>query len=166
MASSGVAYYSAAVPPISPSLPPRCLSTQVRPLLFSSGFPSIVVAITDSQWIPMTRQKCTSQPWASCLLDFLPAEVLDAPTCVAYRQLQFLQAIAPPNGALQDVCQSLSHRYRLSNLYCCDSQICRVDNLVGSGRHRECLALPFIHQMLTALVLSANVNWRTTPCQE
>ncbi|KAF4510941.1 hypothetical protein G6O67_002786 [Ophiocordyceps sinensis] len=103
---------------MSPSLPPRCLSTQ-----------------------------CTSQPWASCLLDFLPAEVLDAPTCVAYRQLQFLQAIAPPNGALQDVCQSLSHRYRLSNLYCCDSQICRVDNLVGSGRH-------------------PNVNWRTTPCQE
>ncbi|PHH82729.1 hypothetical protein CDD83_3184 [Cordyceps sp. RAO-2017] len=96
----------------------------------------------------MTREKCSASRWGS-----LAANVLDAEACVTDCRLRLLHSIGPRNHSLESLCEAASDSHRRSRIerafravYCCDSQTCGVDNVVGKGR-------------------DPNVNWLISVCQ-
>lgn len=88
----------------------------------------------------MAKDKCSSRGWG-----YLAANVPDPRACITDCRWQLLQAIVPSNETLGEACKALSDSRRSSNdqvfrmVYCCDSQICGVDNLEGRGKDRECI---------------------------
>ncbi|KAG9256412.1 uncharacterized protein F5Z01DRAFT_672399 [Emericellopsis atlantica] len=98
----------------------------------------------------MDTERCTDQPWGS-----LASNVVDAPSCIADCRQKFLATLLPEreliDETLEPVCEHLS-KESLSldeafwTLYCCDAQLCGVDNLAGRGK-------------------DPNVNWVISSCQ-
>ncbi|POR32363.1 Uncharacterized protein TPAR_07427 [Tolypocladium paradoxum] len=92
-------------------------------------------------------KRCSSRGWG-----YLAANVPDPPACITDCRRQLLQAIVPSNETLGEVCKAVTDSRRTGNdqvfrmVYCCDSQVCGVDNLDGRGK-------------------DPNVNWLRNACQ-
>lgn len=84
----------------------------------------------------MDEEVCRDKPWG-----FIATSVVDAPECITGCRDKFLKSLLPEVETLDRVCKLLSDNSRvgsrlLHTLYCCDSQICGVNNLQGSGLDR------------------------------
>jgi hypothetical protein len=80
--------------------------------------------------------RCEGKPWG-----FLATLVSDAGACIADCRQQFLTALSPKDETIERVCELFSNKdgeagQLLHRLYCCDAQICGVDNLEMSGEDR------------------------------
>lgn len=77
------------------------------------------------------------EPWG-----FVASDISDPPQCVQDCRERFLRAVLqlllPKNETFDELCQALSYKESplLDALYCCDSQLCGVDNLGGAGQDR------------------------------
>ncbi|RSL84633.1 hypothetical protein CEP52_016382 [Fusarium oligoseptatum] len=87
---------------------------------------------------------------------FIAADVEDPPQCIAMCRERFLRELLPKDETFERACEALGdrggeqqqqHRRSFRALYCCDSQLCGVDNLGERGR-------------------DPNVNWFINACQE
>lgn len=82
--------------------------------------------------------ECRARAWG-----FLATDIKDAPACIMGCRDRFWSSLAPENETFADICQVLSEessRRRetiLDSVYCCDAQICGVNNLLGSGLDRK-----------------------------
>lgn len=80
--------------------------------------------------------RCEGKAWG-----FLATSVSDAGACVADCRQQFLTALSPKDETIERVCELFSDKdgeadQMLHRLYCCDAQLCGVDNLESSGEDR------------------------------
>ena len=84
------------------------------------------------------QARCSNKPWG-----FLATNLPDPPSCVAECRKRFLAGLSPlPSLETFDVvCELLSDNRRdtsaLWDLYCCDSQLCGVNNLASRGEDRK-----------------------------
>ncbi|KAI8724666.1 hypothetical protein NCS52_00036200 [Fusarium sp. LHS14.1] len=83
---------------------------------------------------------------------FIAADVDDPPQCIAMCRERFLRELLPKDETFERACEALGDRGEQQHrsfraLYCCDSQLCGVDNLDERGR-------------------DPNVNWFINACQE
>ncbi|KAI8687816.1 hypothetical protein NCS55_00033800 [Fusarium keratoplasticum] len=83
---------------------------------------------------------------------FIAADVEDPPQCIAMCRERFLRELLPKDETFERACEALGDRGEQQHrsfraLYCCDSQLCGVDNLGERGR-------------------DPNVNWFINACQE
>lgn len=81
---------------------------------------------------------CSDQQWG-----FLATDVPDAPACISDCRDKFLKALVPADETFGRVCEHLSENGDASTrdeafqaLYCCDAQLCGVDNLKSGGEDR------------------------------
>ena len=79
---------------------------------------------------------CDEVPWG-----FFATSVPDAPACIADCREKFFSALSPQDETIESVCELLldndgdtDQPFHL--LYCCDAQLCGVDNLEGGGDDR------------------------------
>lgn len=80
--------------------------------------------------------RCEGRPWG-----FLASSVADAPACIADCRQKFLTALSPKDETIERVCELLSDNDGNTDqpfhlLYCCDAQLCGVDNLESGGDDR------------------------------
>ncbi|KAI9158315.1 hypothetical protein HJFPF1_06307 [Paramyrothecium foliicola] len=96
---------------------------------------------------PITGSPCPDQPWGT-----IATNVPDAPTCISDCRAKFLRLLLPSNETFRRVCQILSDdgdqdkNELFWSLYCCDSQLCGVNNLWEPDQ-------------------DPNVNWLINSCQ-
>jgi hypothetical protein len=74
---------------------------------------------------------------------FIAADVEDPPQCIAMCRERFLRELLPKDETFERACEALGDRGEQQHrsfraLYCCDSQLCGVDNLGERGRDRMC----------------------------
>uniref|UniRef100_A0A8H7TR92 Uncharacterized protein n=1 Tax=Bionectria ochroleuca TaxID=29856 RepID=A0A8H7TR92_BIOOC len=97
----------------------------------------------------MAENSCSGMPWG-----FLAADVPNAPKCIASCRAKFVDGLLLENKTLESVCEHLSDNGNTTteklppfwDLYCCDSQLCGVDNLKSHN-------------------LDPNINWFISSCQ-
>ncbi|KJZ80465.1 hypothetical protein HIM_00315 [Hirsutella minnesotensis 3608] len=93
---------------------------------------------------PMSNAWCLAQSNSSPI-----ARASDAQACIQSCQQQFLQLLAPINGALPTVCEALSDVHNqtateaIRMLYCCDSTLCGVETLHNKDQDRKSISLGF-----------------------
>lgn len=86
----------------------------------------------------MEGNRCSNQPWG-----FLATDVADPPACIADCRQKFLRGLSLEDETLETVCEALTDNGNTDikdemfwALYCCDAQLCGVDNLKGGGDDR------------------------------
>lgn len=80
---------------------------------------------------------------------FVAVNVEDPPQCVRQCRERFLREVLPKDETFdfEQVCQLLTDKDHMDKerpfraLYCCDSQLCGVDNLGGGGKDRMSVSL-------------------------
>ncbi|KAH7153191.1 hypothetical protein EDB81DRAFT_946084 [Dactylonectria macrodidyma] len=98
--------------------------------------------------IPAWETGCAAHDWG-----FIAADVDDPPHCVSECRERFLRAMLPKDETFGQLCEVFEDRDRMDkempfrSLYCCDSQLCGVDNLGEIGK-------------------DPNVNWFINVCQD
>lgn len=93
------------------------------------------------------ESRCDDLPWG-----FLATSVADAPACVADCREKFLTALSPKDETIESVCELLLDRdgdtdQPFNLLYCCDAQLCGVDNLESGGDDR--MVFPWSYDLVT-----------------
>ncbi|CAM1509951.1 Fc.00g002860.m01.CDS01 [Cosmosporella sp. VM-42] len=94
------------------------------------------------------KRDCTGHTWG-----FIAANVDDPPHCISKCRERFLRELLPKDETFERVCEVLADKDYMDKeqpfraLYCCDSQLCGVDNLEGGGK-------------------DPNVNWFINACQD
>lgn len=82
------------------------------------------------------RTGCDGKDWG-----YVATDINDPPDCISRCRERFLELL-PQHETFDDVCQLLSDSRHMDMdqlfrmLYCCDSQLCGVNNLDGSGQDR------------------------------
>ncbi|KAF7562384.1 hypothetical protein G7046_g1753 [Stylonectria norvegica] len=95
----------------------------------------------------LERRDCQGHTWG-----FIAANVNDPPQCISDCRERFLRNLLPKDETFERVCEVLADKGRIDReqpfraLYCCDSQLCGVDNLGDRGK-------------------DPNVNWFINACQ-
>ncbi|CAI6098566.1 unnamed protein product [Clonostachys chloroleuca] len=87
----------------------------------------------------MAENSCSGMPWG-----FLAADVPNAPKCITSCRAKFIDGLLLENKTLESVCEHLSDNGNTTteklppfwDLYCCDSQLCGVDNLKSHNLDR------------------------------
>lgn len=80
---------------------------------------------------------CDGHSWG-----FIAANVEDPPGCISKCRERFLRGLLPKDETFERVCEVLSDKDHMDKeqpfreLYCCDSQLCGVDNLGRGGKDR------------------------------
>ncbi|KAH7133251.1 hypothetical protein B0J13DRAFT_641829 [Dactylonectria estremocensis] len=98
--------------------------------------------------IPAWETGCAAHDWGS-----IAADVDDPPHCVSECRERFLRAMLPKDETFGRLCEVFEDRDHMDkekpfhSLYCCDSQLCGVDNLGEIGK-------------------DPNVNWFINVCQD
>lgn len=83
---------------------------------------------------------CGGHSWG-----FIAANVDDPPECISKCRERFLKGLLPKDETFERVCEVLSDKDHMDKeqpfraLYCCDAQLCGVDNLGRSGKDRMCI---------------------------
>lgn len=86
----------------------------------------------------MDDDNCGEMPWG-----FVASGVPDPPACIADCRQRFLAGLVPEDETFGAVCEVLSDKGHATrqqsfrSLYCCDSQLCGVDNLALGGLDRR-----------------------------
>lgn len=81
---------------------------------------------------------CTDQQWG-----FIATSVSDPEQCITDCRVRFFSALLSKDETFDALCEVLSDKSHedkeeaLRTLYCCDSQICGVDNLIEGGLDRK-----------------------------
>ena len=118
-------------------------------LLEASACPGTVIAAitaittTIAKILPearsMEKSQCKGRQWG-----FLATNIDNAPKCVANCRQKFVEGLLPHDETFKSVCEHLSDNGGLRGanedlweLYCCDSQLCGVDNLKRGGNDRK-----------------------------
>ncbi len=88
----------------------------------------------------MEEDECINHQWG-----YLAAGVVDAPKCISSCRTKFLNTLLSQTETFDRICERLSDtsdnirdrdHATLWDLYCCDSQLCGVDNLESGGEDR------------------------------
>ncbi|KPM35359.1 hypothetical protein AK830_g11211 [Neonectria ditissima] len=94
------------------------------------------------------KRDCANRGWG-----FVAADVADPPRCITGCRERFLRAMLPKDETFERLCEVLEDKDRMDReqpfrtLYCCDAQLCGVDNLGAGGK-------------------DPNVNWFINVCQD
>ncbi|KAK7427509.1 hypothetical protein QQZ08_005951 [Neonectria magnoliae] len=94
------------------------------------------------------KRDCASHGWG-----FVAADVADPPRCISRCREGFLRDMLPKDKTFERLCEVLEDKDYMDReqpfraLYCCDSQLCGVDNLGAAGK-------------------DPNVNWFINVCQD
>lgn len=90
----------------------------------------------------MEDDRCSDRLWG-----FLATDVSDAPACVSECRQNFLKTLVSQEETFQRVCERLSDNSDTDGqeeafwaLYCCDSQLCGVDNIERDGQDRTLIS--------------------------
>ncbi|KAF4979706.1 hypothetical protein FZEAL_4134 [Fusarium zealandicum] len=81
------------------------------------------------------KRGCSSHGWG-----FIAPDVDDPPQCISMCRERFLRELLPKDETFQRVCEALEDQGHMDReqpfraLYCCDSQLCGVDNLGEGGK--------------------------------
>ena len=90
----------------------------------------------------MEAKGCGGEPWG-----LLATDVSDPPKCIQGCRSRFLNILVGEHETLATACEVLSdmgHTGKTQpfrDLYCCDSQLCGVDNLLKEGKDRMSYAI-------------------------
>lgn len=138
--SSCQTHYLAETPAPSILPPTHFLEEHVRPepLLFCILFLNHEYMAPQVSSRPQRGGGCSSgHGWG-----FIAADVEDPPRCIATCRERFLRELLPKDETFERACEALANRGQQQQhfraLYCCDSQLCGVDNLGERGRDRMC----------------------------
>lgn len=88
----------------------------------------------------MSITQCIGSPWGA-----IATGILDGPGCVLACRDSFRRSFVPDNETFERVCERLTQLNdserdtALLELYCCDSQLCGVDNINQPGNDRKYL---------------------------
>lgn len=92
----------------------------------------------------MEDDRCDDRLWG-----FLATDVSDAPACISSCRQDFLKALMLREESFERLCEQLVDMSETSGqddpfwgLYCCDSQLCGVDNLKNLGQDRTVFPWP------------------------
>lgn len=86
---------------------------------------------------PTGEGKCAAHDWG-----FIATDVDDPPRCVSECRERFLRQMLPKDETFGRLCEVLGDKDHMDkeqpfrSLYCCDSQLCGVDNLGAIGKDR------------------------------
>lgn len=83
------------------------------------------------------KRDCANHGWG-----FVAADVADPPHCISRCRERFLRDMLPKDETFERLCEVLEDKDHMDKgqsfraLYCCDSQLCGVDNLGAGGKDR------------------------------
>lgn len=123
------------------------------------------------------EKNCEGRPWG-----YMATGVTNAPSCISACRDRIISTATTEHGSFEALCRFLtepdvdSHGtiHVLWGLYCCDSQLCGVNNLRSSARDRMLLLAPLLYTprtglrtfQLTPIGEIANVNLVISMCHK
>ncbi|VUC35163.1 unnamed protein product [Clonostachys rosea] len=113
----------------------------------------------------MAENSCSGMPWG-----FLATDVLNAPKCITSCRAKFIDGLLLENKTLESVCEHLSDNGNTAteklppfwDLYCCDSQLCGVDNLKSHNLDRTVNPFPLL-SLLSSFLCHLVASYSAVP---